>query len=912
MSNSEPLAKFVHLRTAVDKVRTGMFENKEYLVVPLIALMEGVIHAINADEPEFVPMGSLRSAPQGWNGRPVMYGHPAVNGRQISANDPKVLEESAFGKVFSTRIEGNKLLMEAWVDEARAKALGGEDMVAKIRNGESVEVSVGAFVVTEPSIGTFGDKPYKHVWKDIIPDHLAFLPKGVGACSIKMGCGTNRALAEGHLVDDAVLETLGGPGSGNFGHEGRPGQRGGSSDGDEGGGGKTPKEGTVEVMNMRGKKGTMPSNVAGADLVNRAPGKNASSSVYGKGEGQKAALDAEVALAKQGYTPVKGGATRGVQHFEKADGSTAMIAITKSGEQEFVSVAKGPKGKSAKGSSAHTLVKGIDAKTGLSRAEYREFKSKLAEKGFKRVSGGSDFTNYEDASGNRIFVPSKIGLKDGKRDPKATTYHPMVGGLIKVLEGQQTLAFTTLAGASLNDRINAVNTAVQKKWNLGQGLASSPSSYVYAQTVFDDRAIVQKDDKYYSVPYTVVNEEVVFGEPVEVEVAYVRAMSGQGSGNFNHKGRPGERGGSESAEGAGSDDDITMSGPSKHSASLKEWKAAGMDEQDAWDAVGDSVDANGATVEGDKAVVSTVVTDASGQDWEVRAETGYEKPTEEDSEYTATDQFYDNMDADDVTLSVKKVGEPKLSEDDLDATIEAMHTDLGLRREDMDVDGDTSDETLDEIAQMLDKPLDDLKEYRRIKKIRGLAAAKVEEEQAKLKAASSREGEGQMTKEQKDATIKTLMEHKHSGFTSADQKMLEAASDERLESFKVAADARAVEVKALEEAKKPVPLTEEAFMAVAPPELKSLIERTKAADTALKTDLVTALKACQSEYSESELAAMDIESLKRLARVAKLEEEPRTYEGRGVPRALADNKTDVFANPPDPYKDALEAMRKAS
>jgi hypothetical protein len=37
-----------------------------------------------------------------------------------------------------------------------------------------------------------------------------------------------------------------------------------------------------------------------------------------------------------------------------------------------------------------------------------------------------------------------------------------------------------------------------------------------------------------------------------------------------------------------------------------------------------------------------------------------------------------------------------------------------------------------------------------------------------------------------------------------------------------------------------------------------------------------------------------------------------SYAGRGVPRAAADTKSDVFLNAPDPYAPGLAAMRAAA
>lgn len=208
-------ARNLHVLGATGQIRTATHEGREHLVVPVIALMQGVIHAINAETPELVPLEALTCAPQGWNGRPVVLGHPAVNGRQISANSPKVLEDQAFGTIFGAHVNGKKLVMEAWIDVGKAMRIGADKMLADLRANKQTEVSVGAFVVTENTAGTYGNKPYKAIWKDIVPDHVAFLPKGVGACSLEMGCGSNRA-ATAHLVTAEGFETLIGNGNNQY------------------------------------------------------------------------------------------------------------------------------------------------------------------------------------------------------------------------------------------------------------------------------------------------------------------------------------------------------------------------------------------------------------------------------------------------------------------------------------------------------------------------------------------------------------------------------------------------------------------------------------------------------------------------------------------------------------------------
>jgi hypothetical protein len=182
----------LHLVGATGVVRTEMFEGREHLVVPLIALMEGVIHAMNAETPEFVPLATLQKAAATWNGRPVTLGHPSRGGVQCSANDPGIRESHGIGTIFNSRVVGTKLLQEAWIDKAKAKRLDPA-MLARLVTGEREEVSVGAFVITDGTTGSYRGKPYRAQWLETIGDHLAFLPGGRGACSVEMGCGTHRA-----------------------------------------------------------------------------------------------------------------------------------------------------------------------------------------------------------------------------------------------------------------------------------------------------------------------------------------------------------------------------------------------------------------------------------------------------------------------------------------------------------------------------------------------------------------------------------------------------------------------------------------------------------------------------------------------------------------------------------------------
>lgn len=182
----------LHLRGATGPVRTEMWEGREHLVVPVVALQEAVIHAVNAETTEYVPQAPLLASVGKWNGHPLVVGHPVKNGQQISAHTPEG-RAAHFGFIRASSMTGARLGMEGMVDVARLEKLGERQFLADLRAGKPIEVSVGAFVNANDKRGTFGGKAYVGEWTEITPDHLAFLPRGVGACSMAMGCGAHRA-----------------------------------------------------------------------------------------------------------------------------------------------------------------------------------------------------------------------------------------------------------------------------------------------------------------------------------------------------------------------------------------------------------------------------------------------------------------------------------------------------------------------------------------------------------------------------------------------------------------------------------------------------------------------------------------------------------------------------------------------
>lgn len=177
-----------------DGLRVERFEGRQHVVVPATLMVAGiVVTPITSGRAEFVPPDALAAAPASWSGRPVTLGHPTS-----TAGDPRVLEAQRFGTVFGASFDGSRLTAELWLDPVAAERVGpeAEDIIARLRRGETTELSVGAFVELERRQGTAGGRRFEALWLRAFPDHVAALPAGSqGACTVSDGCGAGRLTA---------------------------------------------------------------------------------------------------------------------------------------------------------------------------------------------------------------------------------------------------------------------------------------------------------------------------------------------------------------------------------------------------------------------------------------------------------------------------------------------------------------------------------------------------------------------------------------------------------------------------------------------------------------------------------------------------------------------------------------------
>lgn len=185
----------IHATAVPDAIRTETLAGKEYRVVPVVMVVEGVMHGANSAAPTLYRASVLAQASGSWDGKPVVYNHPERDGKFVSANAPEVYAQETIGLLFNSKVEDNRLKSEMWLDVAAIAGLDGEraTVLDRLESGDPVEVSMGAFVAEEVQAGQFGGKSYGRVATGVWPDHLAILDSETkGACSVEDGCGAPR------------------------------------------------------------------------------------------------------------------------------------------------------------------------------------------------------------------------------------------------------------------------------------------------------------------------------------------------------------------------------------------------------------------------------------------------------------------------------------------------------------------------------------------------------------------------------------------------------------------------------------------------------------------------------------------------------------------------------------------------
>ena len=159
---------------------------RQYMVIPGVPVREGVMKNYFVSSHEII-----RSLP-GWNGTPLTLYHPKANNGSARVPDP---DSPIIGYFYNAAWDKEKKRMvgEYWIDVQEAgKYEDGKQILDMVSNGQMVETSTGYWSDDVLRKGAFENRPYDMLHVNLLPDHIAVLPKQIGACSIKDGCGVNR------------------------------------------------------------------------------------------------------------------------------------------------------------------------------------------------------------------------------------------------------------------------------------------------------------------------------------------------------------------------------------------------------------------------------------------------------------------------------------------------------------------------------------------------------------------------------------------------------------------------------------------------------------------------------------------------------------------------------------------------
>jgi len=168
-------------------VRNDTLQERDYLVVPMVMMLEGV-HS-GSEGPYLYTSEELSKRVELWNRKPVVVYHP--DGPTACTKD--ILNTRGIGDIMNAKWDknGKRLLAEAWLEEERVKKVDGRILEA-IENEETLELSTGLFADSDEVAGEFNGIEFNGTLTNYGPDHLAILPDQEGACSIEDGAGFYR------------------------------------------------------------------------------------------------------------------------------------------------------------------------------------------------------------------------------------------------------------------------------------------------------------------------------------------------------------------------------------------------------------------------------------------------------------------------------------------------------------------------------------------------------------------------------------------------------------------------------------------------------------------------------------------------------------------------------------------------
>jgi len=172
--------------------RRSSIKGQDYLVVPVTMIVEGVLNRIRYTKDEMFESYSF------WNNRPAVLNHPADG---FSANRREILEDFGLGMILNTQFDMDEqekglLVAEAWFNISETQRIA-PDVFERLEAGDPIEVSTGLVIdIHRVDNSYYEGELFEYLATNYKPDHLAILPKDLGACSISDGCGIRQNMEQ--------------------------------------------------------------------------------------------------------------------------------------------------------------------------------------------------------------------------------------------------------------------------------------------------------------------------------------------------------------------------------------------------------------------------------------------------------------------------------------------------------------------------------------------------------------------------------------------------------------------------------------------------------------------------------------------------------------------------------------------
>lgn len=194
----------VNIRTLANSaaIRREKRNGRDVIIVPSATLPDDVVM-----NDILYPAAEITKSFKTLERTPAPLGHPAINGKFLSARDPEGINGHYIGAWNeNVRQEKGRVLLDKVIDiEFANQSAGGKRVLAAIEASDPIHTSTGLLAIMDAANG---DVPYKFTARDIEFDHDAILLDEDGAATPDQGVGmmVNSAGKEIDVINSTLTE----------------------------------------------------------------------------------------------------------------------------------------------------------------------------------------------------------------------------------------------------------------------------------------------------------------------------------------------------------------------------------------------------------------------------------------------------------------------------------------------------------------------------------------------------------------------------------------------------------------------------------------------------------------------------------------------------------------------------------